>query len=100
MTTDDGLKWYEIQDWKGLYGMQAFQLIKRHAEGWEEINQAMNAWLAANVHDSGVRALVGKWRNQATIHEMAGGFTNSKVDQLLRQCADELAAILAEKGEV
>ena len=42
------LKWYENQDWTGLTGAQAFQLIERHAEGWPEIDEAMSAWLKAN----------------------------------------------------
>ena len=42
------LKWYENQDWTGLSGAQAFQIIERHAEGWTEIDEAMAAWLKAN----------------------------------------------------
>lgn len=54
MTTPDNLaaavelKWYENQDWTGLSGAQAFQIIERHAEGWTEIDEAMAAWLKAN----------------------------------------------------
>ncbi len=48
MSRIDELKWYENQDWTGLSGAQAFQIIERHAEGWTEIDEAMAAWLKAN----------------------------------------------------
>ena len=36
------------QNWKGMGGATAYCLIERHAEGWEEVGQMMNAWLRAN----------------------------------------------------
>lgn len=36
------------QNWKGMDGATAYHLIERHAEGWEEVGQMMNAWLRAN----------------------------------------------------
>lgn len=37
------------QDWKGMDGATAFLLIERHADGWNEVRQMMDAWLRANV---------------------------------------------------
>jgi hypothetical protein len=37
------------QDWKGMDGATAFMLIERHADGWNEVRQMMDAWLRANV---------------------------------------------------
>lgn len=37
------------QDWRGMDGATAFLLIERHADGWDEIRQMMDAWLRANV---------------------------------------------------
>jgi len=37
-----------IQDWKGMDGAIAFHLIERHADGWHQIGEMMNAWLEAN----------------------------------------------------
>ena len=39
------------QNWKGMDGATAYHLIERHAEGWEEVGQMMNAWLRANTVD-------------------------------------------------
>jgi hypothetical protein len=36
------------QDWAGLDGATAFQLIERHANGWGDIRKMMGEWLAAN----------------------------------------------------
>jgi hypothetical protein len=35
------------QNWKGMDGATAFHLIERHAEGWDQTGQMMNAWQAA-----------------------------------------------------
>lgn len=48
MSRIEELKWYENQDWR-VSGVQAFQLIERHAEGWDEIGSAMDAWLKAHL---------------------------------------------------
>ena len=37
-----------MQDWKGMDGSIAFHLIERHADGWNQIGEMMNAWLEAN----------------------------------------------------
>lgn len=31
----------EMQDWKGMDGATAYQLISRHADGWEDIDSMM-----------------------------------------------------------
>lgn len=36
------------QDWKGVSGSMAFNLIERHADNWKEIDYMMNQWLIAN----------------------------------------------------
>ena len=36
------------QNWKCMGGATAYCLIERHAEGWEEVELMMNAWLRAN----------------------------------------------------
>ncbi len=38
----------EAQEWKGMQGSIAFKLIDRHADGWAEIGDLMEAWLRAN----------------------------------------------------
>lgn len=40
----------KAQDWKGMDGATAFLLIRRHADGWDEVREMMNAWLRANPH--------------------------------------------------
>jgi len=37
------------QQWAGMDGAIAFQLIERHADGWGEIGEMMNAWLRTNI---------------------------------------------------
>ena len=37
-----------MQDWKGMDGAIAFHLIERHADGWHQIGEMMNAWMEAN----------------------------------------------------
>ena len=37
-----------MQDWKGMDGAIAFHLIERHADGWHQVGEMMNAWLRAN----------------------------------------------------
>lgn len=39
----------DAQDWDGMDGATAFLLIERHADGWDELRQMMDAWLRANV---------------------------------------------------
>ena len=36
------------QDWKGMDGAIAFHLIERHADGWHQTGEMMQAWLDAN----------------------------------------------------
>lgn len=36
------------QEWKGMDGATAWQLIERHADGWDDIREMMHAWLRAN----------------------------------------------------
>ena len=38
----------ELQNWRGMDGSTAYQLIERHANDWDEIGLMMNAWLRAN----------------------------------------------------
>lgn len=38
----------EMQNWHGMDGATAFQLIERHANDWSEIHQMMEAWHRAN----------------------------------------------------
>jgi len=40
--------WSEVQKWEGMDGSIAFHLIDRHADGWGDTGDMMNAWLAAN----------------------------------------------------
>lgn len=36
------------QQWKGMDGATAYHLIDRHADGWGDVGEMMNAWLRAN----------------------------------------------------
>jgi hypothetical protein len=36
------------QNWQGMDGAIAFHLIERHAEGWNQVGEMMEAWRAAN----------------------------------------------------
>lgn len=36
------------QQWAGMDGATAWHLIDRHADGWDEVGEMMNAWLRAN----------------------------------------------------
>jgi len=36
------------QQWKGMSGAVAFHLIDRHANGWGDVSEMMEAWLRAN----------------------------------------------------
>jgi hypothetical protein len=36
------------QNWQGMDGAIAFHLIDRHAEGWNQVGEMMEAWRAAN----------------------------------------------------
>lgn len=40
------------QDWKNLTGAQAFHLIERHSDGWDDIERMMGEWLAAQLTKS------------------------------------------------
>ena len=40
------------KDWKNLTGAQAFHLIERHADRWQDIERMMNEWLAAQLAKS------------------------------------------------
>ncbi len=46
MTQDEAEK---AQQWAGMDGVMAWQLIERHADNWTDIGYMMNAWLSANV---------------------------------------------------
>src|SRR4030042_5736762 len=37
-----------MQCWKGMDGAIAFHIIERHADGWYQIGEMMDAWLEAN----------------------------------------------------
>ncbi len=37
------------QEWAGMDGAIAFNLIDRHANDWNETGEMMNAWLRANI---------------------------------------------------
>ena len=37
-----------FQNWRGMDGACAFNLIERHANGWADVGRMMEAWLAAN----------------------------------------------------
>lgn len=45
------------QEWAGMSGAEAFMLIERHAENWDQINSAMQAWLTANLRGEILRLL-------------------------------------------
>lgn len=36
------------QQWAGMDGATAWHLIERHADGWSDVGEMMNAWLRAN----------------------------------------------------
>lgn len=36
------------QRWHGMDGATAYHLIERHADGWSDVGEMMDAWLAAN----------------------------------------------------
>lgn len=36
------------QNWEGMDGASAFQIIERHADGWADIGKMMQEWLDAN----------------------------------------------------
>lgn len=40
------------QEWTGVSGGVAFQIIERHADNWLEIDYMMNQWLEANKKES------------------------------------------------
>ncbi len=40
-----------FQQWCGMDGYTAFNLIERHADGWEDIAMMMGAWHRANLAD-------------------------------------------------
>jgi hypothetical protein len=61
------------QDWAGMGGDIAFQLIERHADGWGDIKLMMDEWLAAN---------------QAAAPELVG-LTDEQIDALWQD--DELS---------
>lgn len=124
MTTDDGLKGFapslepycfivepkESDDcsWPWNIHKTAEQCERDIEEGRIVIPVYRHPALkAANVHDSGdgvrVRALlerVAMYRELARVHDQAYGYTNKQCAVVYRKCADELAAILAIKGEV
>jgi hypothetical protein len=52
-----GVEWIDNQEWAGLAGSQVFMIIERHAEGWEEISLAMDAWLNARLKAAGIDAI-------------------------------------------
>ena len=47
------------QDWAGMSGQDAFLLIRRHADGWADVNKMMGEWLAANTPPAPQRIWVG-----------------------------------------
>jgi hypothetical protein len=49
------------QDWAGMDGAIAYQLIDRHANDWNEIGEMMNAWLRANIQ-AGTDAIMSNKR--------------------------------------
>ena len=38
----------KAQQWAGMDGAEAFELIGRHADNWDDARELMNAWLRAN----------------------------------------------------
>jgi len=46
MTPDEADKY---QQWAGMDGTTAWHLIERHADGWDDVGQMMQAWLRANI---------------------------------------------------
>lgn len=114
MTTDDGLKGLTDAQLVALYSelrhtSKEFCGLPHPMKNWTEehdaaIANAARAWLAANVHDSGdgVRAgcekLIHSWRNPPESLKLT--HHRSYTVDAFSQAADELEAILAEKGEV
>lgn len=47
------------QDWCGMGGDIAFQLIERHANGWADIKRMMDEWLSANQEHRPIREVIG-----------------------------------------
>lgn len=47
-TADEEKSAKDAQEWKGMSGAVAFHLIERHAEGWTQVGEMMQAWLEAN----------------------------------------------------
>lgn len=41
----------KAQKWRGMDGATAYHLIDRHADGWNEVGEMMNAWMRANTPD-------------------------------------------------
>ena len=42
-------KWNEAsQNWAGMNGAEAWAMIDRHSDGWNDTERMMNAWLDAN----------------------------------------------------
>lgn len=44
------------QNWKGMDGAVAYQIIDRHAENWADVRLMMNEWLAANQTNNWITA--------------------------------------------
>lgn len=118
MTTDDGLKgltdaqilafWNAMNSASKFFCSSPQNIGNWAAEHDSAVTKAARQWLADNVHDSGVRALVGKWRDESDKRNLNGiesfedrdAYYEVGMSAGLKQAADELAAILAEKGEV
>lgn len=63
------------QEWAGMGGDIAFQLIERHADGWGDVKLMMDEWLAANqtsapdhIPDAGKMAAAPEWRRHGGGH--------------------------------
>lgn len=81
----------DAQDWDGMDGATAFLLIERHADGWDEIRQMMDAWLRANVAAAILAERESRQAAQLQVAELQ--------ERLNRADAERCAAVLAERDE-
>lgn len=59
------------QQWEGMDGANAFNLIQRHADGWDDAREMMEAWLRANAIPAGY-AMVPVEPTEAMLDCVAG----------------------------
>ncbi len=86
------------QDWAGMDGAIAYQLIERHSNTWADARKMMHEWLEANQREQAEKQFNPDWDQQAVLVERIRELEAQLYGQAEKQVPVAYAAVI--NGEI